>query len=162
MLDNIKKTVSIISKAYIIYIISCALIPILIMVLLFTLGVISDFFCRTTKISEEGQKELLEWLEINDAPSFKFLKIESYDTDTRDENMEKVYGLRLKFEISKEDYEKNGLEYYDCSDGSDWGWTHYISKIKDNTYTCGVSSTDVHTKEIYEKIKHIRDDYCLK
>ena len=59
MLDNIKKTVSIISKAYIIYIISCALIPILIMVLLFTLGVISDFFCRTTKISEEGQKELM-------------------------------------------------------------------------------------------------------
>lgn len=154
MLENIKKAVSFVAKAYII---GYVLIPILIMILLFTLGVISDFFhrYRTTKISEEGQKELLELLKIDEAPSFEFIHIEFVDT------YESYDCIEAKFKISKEDYERNKMKYgksyeemlLDCS---------YIEKEENEIYTCVVRRTDLVNKDYYNRIREIRKNYCKR
>ncbi len=154
MLEILKKENRILRKVYIGYI----LIYVLIIIVLFLLATIINRSINYTKNSIEGQKELLKFLEIEDAPSFKFISIEKDDTGLYD----KEYGLELKFKISKEDYEKNPLEYYDCSDGSDWGWIYYISEIKNDIYTCVVQGNEMYSKEVYDKIKQIRENYCSK
>ena len=103
-------------------------------------------------ISEENKKELMNVLEIDDAPSFKPISKKT-----------EFLGLgsgpncyKLKFEISKEDYEKNNLNYKDMKDENDIPEIdiHYKMKKDDNTYICVVrtSNQNEYTTELYSEI----------
>lgn len=105
-----------------------------------------------TDISENSKKELLELLEIENAPSFKFIHRKS-----------RIYQrpfhcYELKFKISKQDYEKNELKYsalwqeclFDCK---------YIEKENNSMYTCVVRCTDENNKEFYERIRNVKIKY---
>lgn len=114
---------------------------------------IKDFINRQCyDISEDTKKELLELLEIEDAPSFKFIHKKRISTYS-DFNC-----YELKFKISKEDYEKNELKY-----GEAWQEIyfacHYIEKESKDTYTCVVRFTDLYNEEFYERLKNVKIEY---
>ncbi len=107
-------------------------------------------FCSTTwNISKEGQKELMSVLEIKNASSFKFVHIKLIYSH----GLERC--LELKFKISNEDYEKNGLKYgeafeevlLDCN---------YIEKEKNGIYRCVVRRTNTNNYEFYRKLNDIK------
>ena len=103
-------------------------------------------------ISEENKKELMNVLEIEDAPSFKAIS----------KNSEFLgFGsgpncYKLKFEISKEDYEKNNLNYKDIKDENDIPEIdiHYKMKKDYTTYICVVrtSNQNEYTTKLYSEI----------
>ena len=103
-------------------------------------------------ISEENKKDLMEVLKIEDAPSFKPISRNS-----------EFLGFgsgpncyKLKFEISKDDYEKNNLKYRDMKDELDIPELdiHYKLKKDDTTYICVVrtSNYNEYTTQLYNAI----------
>lgn len=106
-------------------------------------------------ISEHTKKELLELLEIEDAPSFKYIHTKYVSTYSHFDCYE------LKFKISKEDYEKNELKYgeawqeclFDCD---------YIEKENSDTYTCVVRRTDLYNEEFYKRLRNIKIEWDKK
>ncbi len=103
-------------------------------------------------ISEDTKKELLELLEIEDAPSFKYIHKKRVSTYCHFNCYE------LKFEISKQDYEKNELKY-----GESWQEIyfacHYIEKESNGTYTCVVRYDDIANEEFYKRLRNIKIEY---
>lgn len=114
---------------------------------------IKDFInSHCYNISEDTKKELLELLEIEDAPSFKYIHKKRISTYS-DFNC-----YELKFKISKQDYEKNELKY-----GEAWQEClfacHYIEKESNDTYTCVVRYDDNANEEFYKRLRNIKIKY---
>lgn len=108
-------------------------------------------------ISEENKKELMNVLEIDDAPSFKPISKKSeFLGFGSDPNC-----YELKFEISIEDYEKNKLNYEDIKNENDIPEIdiHYKMKKDDSTYICVVrtSNQNEYTTKLYNDILNVLD-----
>ncbi len=106
-------------------------------------------------ISEHTKKELLELLEIEDAPSFKLIHRKSLIYQRP------FHCYELKFKISEEDYEKNELKYgeawqeclFDCT---------YIEKENNGIYTCVVRRTNEYNREFYKRLRNIKIEWDKK
>lgn len=132
-------------------IIIVSVIALLLLIVLFIL-----FRPKIVILEEEDKNEILSVLTIQDAPSFKFLGIETENLGFGDST--KCYTLR--FELSIEDYNKNNLHYYDGDSAalSD----NFRIKKDDNTYICAVREWEYHTEErkpIYEEIEKLFSKY---
>lgn len=103
-------------------------------------------------ISEENKKELMNVLEIQDAPSFKLISKNNHYLGFG--STPNCY--KLKFEISIEDYDKNNLKYEDVDNENDIPLIdiHYKLQKDEDTYICIVKTSDQneHTKILYNKI----------
>ena len=103
-------------------------------------------------ISEENKKELMNVLEIEDAPSFKLISKNNHYLGFG--STPNCY--KLKFEISIEDYDKNNLKYEDVDNENDIPLIdiHYKLQKDEDTYICIVKTSDQneHTKILYNKI----------
>ena len=103
-------------------------------------------------ISEENKKELMNVLEIQDAPSFKLISKNNHYLGFG--STPNCY--KLKFEISIEDYDKNNLKYEDVDNENDIPLIdiHYKMQKDEDTYICIVKTSDQneHTKILYNKI----------
>lgn len=130
------------------------IIILLSIILFITVLTLRIFFNRNNLIfiSEENKKELMSILEIQDATSFKPISKNSEFLGFG--SSPNCY--KLKFEISKEDYEKNNLNYRDMKDEIDIPEIdiHYKLKKDDTTYICVVRTSDQndYTKILYNKI----------
>lgn len=140
------------------YIISRIILTILIPIALLTSmkNGMKDFInSHCYDISEDTKKELLELLEIEDAPSFKYIHKKRVSTYCHFNCYE------LKFEISKQDYEKNELKY-----GESWQEIyfacHYIEKESNGTYTCVVRYDDIANEEFYKRLRNIKIEWDKK
>lgn len=103
-------------------------------------------------ISEENKKELMNVLEIQDAPSFKLISKNNHYLGFG--STPNCY--KLKFEISIEDYDKNNLKYEDVDNENDIPLIdiHYKLQKDEDTYICIVKTSDQneYTKILYNKI----------
>lgn len=103
-------------------------------------------------ISEETRIEIMKIVGIEESKSFKPIYLKSYIGDFRDNS---TNGYELKYEISKEDFEKNNLHYekesiYDAQlDAS-----KCVEKDS-NTYICYIKRTPLYNKEICDKFENI-------
>lgn len=102
------------------------------------------------RISENSKEELFEFLKIEDSPSFEFIYIKWIET------WEHFDCLELKFRISRQDYDQNGLTY-----GESWKEVlldcNYIEKEENGIYTCIVRRTNTTpSEESYEKLLKIK------
>lgn len=110
-------------------------------ILIITIFVFSYFQDTDTKITIEGKKELCELLEIENAPSFKFIYIKNVHFYNDGPELE------LKFQISKDDYEKNKLKF--------------LKTEKGNIYTCVIqaSKNSEPDRILYKELKRIKHAY---
>ena len=137
------------------YIVARIALVILIPIMLFTdlTNAFKEMKYKNCEITGDSKKELLEFLEIEEAPSFRFIHKKGINTH---EAYDKC--IELKFEISKKDYQKNELAY-----GEEWQEMlldcHYIEKEENDKYICVVRYTDIYNKECYQKLSGIKVKY---
>lgn len=103
-------------------------------------------------ISEETRIEIMKLVGIEESQSFKPIYLKTYIADFRDNS---TNGYELKYEISKEDFEKNNLHYekssiyYALTDASK------CEEKDSETFVCHIKRTPLYNKEICEKFKKI-------
>lgn len=103
-------------------------------------------------ISEETRIEIMKLVGIEESQSFKPICLKTYIADFRDNS---TNGYELKYEISKEDFEKNNLHY---EKASIYGALTDASKCEEKdseTFVCHIKRTPMYNKEICEKFKKI-------
>ncbi len=94
---------------------------------------------------EENRKELMNVLEIKDAPSFKPISIKTLLIPMPGPSA----AYELRFEISIEDYVKNNLKYRD-GDSAELDIDYKIKKSK-NTYLCIIRRSP-YIEKLYREI----------
>lgn len=103
-------------------------------------------------ISEETRIEIMKIVGIEESKSFKPIYLKSYIGDFRDNS---TNGYELKYEISKEDFEKNNLHY---TEGEFYDTLLDCAKCEEkdnNTYICYIKRTPLYNKEMCEKFEII-------
>jgi len=103
------------------------------------------------KISEVSQKELKNILEIDNANSFELIYIKHVRAGFGSDD--KYY--EIKFEISVEDYEKNGLSYGEESFYDIYMDCRHKEKKDNTTYTCIRRISISKNKDLYESINEL-------
>lgn len=103
-------------------------------------------------ISDENKIKLMNVLEINEADSFNPI-YKKYNSGFHGSDPDYY---EVKYEISIEDYEKNDLVYYEDSTYEVLVDCHYKEKKDDTTYICIVRASNVHNKELFNKISNYK------
>lgn len=103
-------------------------------------------------ISDENKIKLMNVLEINEADSFNPI-YKKYNSGFHGSDPDYY---EIKYEISIEDYEKNDLVYYEDSTYEVLVDCHYKEKKDDTTYICIVRASNVHNKELFDKISNYK------
>ena len=103
-------------------------------------------------ISEETRIEIMKIVGIEESQSFKPIYLKTYIADFRDNS---TNGYELKYEISKEDFEKNNLHYEKSSIYDALTDASKCEEKDSETFVCHIKRTPLYNKEICEKFKKI-------
>ncbi len=96
------------------------------------------------------REKLMELLEIKEAETFNPIYVK-YNSDLQGDG--KYY--EIKFEISKDDYNKNILEYNEESYYDILIECQYKETKDENTYICIKRVSEMYNKDLFEKIREL-------
>ena len=104
-------------------------------------------------ISSADKQKIMDILEITDVESFKPIKLEHLNTG---------FGsaaeiMKLKFRISKIDYERNDLEYETVDSEKDIQYVDYSCKkdLGNDYYECYIGRSDIENEDDYNILSSI-------
>ena len=127
-----------------------------IIIIVFLILLIFQLDNKNIILDEEDKNELLSILEINNAPSFKFISIDKVDFGFG--NNTQCY--TLNFEISVDDYNKNNLNYQD-GESAEVACKYKVMK-DEKTYICSEREWEYCVEErkpIYQEILKLNSKY---
>ena len=131
------------------------IVAIIVFILIIASAIIIQIFKENNNlkdISEETRIEIMKIVGIEESKSFKPIYLKSYIGDFRDNS---TNGYELKYEISKEDFEKNNLHY---TEGEFYDTLLDCAKCEkkdENIYICYIKRTRLYNKEICDKFANI-------
>lgn len=121
-----------------------------IIAILFALLIVSLIIVYSNNKFIANRESLMELLEIKEAETFTPINV-NLNSDFRGDG--EYY--EIKFEISKDDYNKNNLEYNEESYYDMLIECKYKEAKDKNTYICIRRVSEMYNKELFEKIKEL-------
>ena len=121
-----------------------------IIAILFALLIVSLIIVYSNNKFIANRESLMELLEIKEAETFTPINVK-FNSDFRGDG--EYY--EIKFEISKDDYNKNNLEYNEESYYDMLIECKYKETKDENTYICIRRVSEMYNEELFEKIREL-------